>query len=248
MTRVSAIIPARNEAASIGAVVDALLALRRPDGTPWVDEVVVANNDSSDGTREIAQAAGARVVDVPQHGYGQACWDAIQDAHGDMLLFVDGDGAADPADSPALLQALESGLDLAIGTRQFPDAGSMSASQILGNALACALIRGIWGVKTTDLGPHRAIWRDAFDRIAMQDRSFGWTVEMQLRAHLLHMRVAEVPVAWHARTGGVSKISGTLRGVLGAGFGILGMVFRLWLNEQRRVELLLAPPASRESV
>jgi glycosyltransferase involved in cell wall biosynthesis len=232
---VSAIIPARNEEASIGAVVRALLQLLRPDGSPWVHEVIVANNGSTDGTAIAARAAGATVIYVAAPGYGQACWEATRVACGDALLFVDGDGAADASDCPALLSALEAGCDLAIGTRLQPDPGSMTASQVFGNALACALIRWVWGAKTTDLGPHRAVSRAAFDRIAMQDRGFGWTVEMQVRAHLLKMAVVEVPVAWRARTGGVSKISGTLRGVVGAGCGILGMVFRLWRNEQTRV-------------
>lgn len=232
---VSAIIPARNEEDSIAAVVGALLQLVRPDGSPWVHEVIVANNGSSDGTATAARAAGATVIYVATPGYGQACWDASRVAGGDTLLFVDGDGAADARDSPALLTALEAGADLAIGTRIQPDPGSMTASQVFGNAFACALIRWVWGAKTTDLGPHRAVSRAAFDRVAMQDRGFGWTVEMQVRAHLLKMAVVEVPVAWRSRTGGVSKISGTLRGVVGAGCGILGMVFRLWRNEQTRV-------------
>jgi hypothetical protein len=99
-----------------------------------------------------------------------------------------------------------------------------------------------------DLGPHRAIRREAFDALDMQDRSFGWTVEMQVRAHALGLRVAECPVRWHARTGGVSKISGTLRGVFGAGVGILGMIARLWWRERRRPHLAAtSPPAPKTS-
>ena len=208
----------------------------------------MADNGSHDGTDTQARMAGATVVPVARLGYGQACWSASQVARGSVLLFVDGDGAADAADSPHLLHAVESGCELVIGVRHQPDAQSMSASQIFGNGLACALIRGLWGVQTSDLGPHRAIQRQAFDRIAMQDRGFGWTVEMQVRAHLLGLRVAEVNVAWRVRTAGVSKISGTVRGVIGAGIGILGMVFSLWRREKVRVVPALQSQASRKSV
>ena len=236
LKRVSAIVPARNEEETIGAVVAALLRQMRPDGSPWVDEVIVADNGSTDRTTSVALAAGAHVVYVDAPGYGQACWAATQVANGDALLFVDGDGAADAGDCPVLLGALESGVDMAIGVRANPDPNSMTTAQVFGNALACVLIRWVWGANITDLGPHRAIKRTAFDRIAMQDRGFGWTVEMQVRAHLLKIPVAEVVVTWRARAGGVSKISGTLRGVVGAGCGILGMVFQLWKNEQKRVD------------
>jgi glycosyltransferase involved in cell wall biosynthesis len=231
---ISAIVPARNEAACITAVVRDLLALRAADGLPLLLEVVVADNGSSDGTATLARAAGARVVDVPRPGYGQACWDAVQASTGDWLLFVDGDGAADPADAPALLSALGRGTQLAVGVRHDVARGAMSAPQWLGNRLACTLMRLIWQMPAQDLGPHRAITRTAFDAMDLRDRSFGWTVEMQVRAQVLGLRVEQLPVRWRVRAGGVSKISGTWRGVLGAGIGILGMISRLWWREQRR--------------
>ena len=232
--RVSAIVPARNEAECIEAVVRGLLQLRRAAQQRSIFEVVVADNGSTDGTGQVARAAGARVVEVPQPGYGQACWEAVQASGGDVLLFVDGDGAADPQDAPALLAALADGADLVIGLRQYPDVGAMSAPQRFGTALACALMRWIWRMPATDLGPYRAIRRSAFDALDMRDRSFGWTVEMQVRAHVLGLRVAAHPVQWHARSAGASKISGTLRGVVGAGIGILGMIARLWWREMWR--------------
>jgi glycosyltransferase involved in cell wall biosynthesis len=236
--RVSAIVPARNEALCINAVIQGLLQLRTPAGQPLIFEVLVADNGSTDATGLVARHAGATVIEVPRPGYGQACWAAVQASHGDVLLFVDGDGAADPQDAPALLapieDAIEGAVDLVIGLRQRPDAGAMSPPQRFGNALACALMRWIWRMPATDLGPYRAIRRAAFDALDMQDRSFGWTVEMQVRAHVLGLRVAQVPVRWHARTAGVSKISGTLRGVFGAGVGILGMIARLWWRERQR--------------
>ncbi len=231
---VSAIVPARNEQECIQAVVSSLLALRHADGQALIDEVVVADNGCTDDTAGRARDAGARVVAVPQAGYGRACWDAVQAAHGEVLLFVDGDGAADAADAPALIDAIAGGAQLAIGVRHAPDAGAMTSAQRFGNALACLLMRCLWRMPVADLGPHRAIRRDAFDALDMQDRSFGWTVEMQVRAHVLGLRVAQLPVRWHARTAGVSKISGTLRGVVGAGVGILGMIARLWWRERQR--------------
>ena len=232
----TAIVPARNEAPCIGAVVRGLLALTSPGGAPLLHEVVVADNGSTDNTAQIARQAGARVVPVPRPGYGQACWAAVQACDGDVLLFVDGDGAADPADAPALLAAAATGADLVVGVRHAPDTGSMTAAQRFGNALACGLMRTVWRMPASDLGPYRALRRDAFDALDLQDRSFGWTVEMQVRAHVLGLRVQEHPVRWHARTGGQSKISGTVRGVVGAGFGILGMIARLWWQERRRAD------------
>jgi hypothetical protein len=236
--RVSAIVPARDEAPCIAAVVAALLAQRDSRGAPLLDEVIVADNGSTDGTAQIARSAGARTLFVAQAGYGRACWDAVQTSTAEVLLFVDGDGAADAHDAHALLAAIDAGADMAIGVRVAPAAGAMSAPQIFGNGLACALMRWIWRMPVQDLGPHRAIRRSAFDALDMQDRSYGWTVEMQVRAHQLHQRVVDVPVAWHARAGGQSKVSGTVRGVWGAGVGILGMITRLWWRERQR------PPAS----
>ncbi len=231
---VSAIVPARNEALCIAAVVRGLLAQRSTHGEPLVLEVVVADNGSSDGTAAIARAAGARIVDVPQPGYGQACWEAIHASRGDVLLFVDGDGAASPHEAGAVLAGMAHGADLVVGVRHTIEPGAMTATQRFGNGLACLLMRSIWRMPAADLGPYRAIRRTAFDALDMQDRAFGWTVEMQVRAHVLGLRVSQVPVTWHARTAGVSKISGTLRGVLGAGVGILGMIARLWWRERRR--------------
>ncbi len=237
---VSAIVPARNEAPCIAAVVRGLLALRSAHGEPLIHEVVVADNGSSDDTARIAREAGARVVDAPLRGYGQACWQAVCVSTGEVLLFVDGDGAADPDDAGELLDELARGADLVIGDRHQPDAGAMTAAQHFGNGLACLLMRIIWRIPVTDLGPYRAIWRDAFDALDMRDRGFGWTVEMQVRAHLSGLRVSQIPVKWHARAGGESKISGTLSGVASAGVGILGMVACLWWRERRGPALTAA--------
>ncbi|WP_085315344.1 glycosyltransferase family 2 protein [Derxia lacustris] len=232
--RVSAIVPARNEEACIGAVVTGLLACVAADGGPLIDEVVVADNGSTDATAAVALAAGARVLTVPRPGYGEACWHAVQASRGEVLIFVDGDGAADPADARWLLGAIDAGAELAVGLRLTPDPGALTAAQRWGNALACWLMRLIWQVPAADLGPYRALRRTAFDRLDMRDRAYGWTVEMQVRAHRLGLCTVQLPVAWRARAGGVSKISGSLRGVVGAGCGILGMIGRLWLRELAR--------------
>jgi glycosyltransferase involved in cell wall biosynthesis len=241
---VSAVVPARDEAPCIAAVVRELCALRTAQGAPLLMEVIVADNGSTDDTARIATDAGARVIHVSQAGYGRACWEAVAASRGSVLLFVDGDGAADPTDAPALLDAITHGAALAIGVRQAPDAGAMTLTQRFGNGLACFLMRCLWRMPVADLGPHRAIRRDAFDALDMRDRSFGWTVEMQVRAHVLGLRVAQCPVRWHARTGGVSKISGTLRGVVGAGAGILGMIACLWWRERQRPRLAPTPSAT----
>lgn len=231
---VTAIVPARNEAACIATVVQGLLAQRNAQGAPLLHEVLVADNGSSDGTADIARQHGARVIHVAQAGYGRACWDAAQASRADVLLFVDGDGAADPTQAALLLAHIERGADMVIGNRLHPDPGAMTFTQRWGNALACALMRLIWRVPAADLGPYRAIRRKAFDALDLRDRAFGWTVEMQVRAHRVGLRVAQCPVSWHARIGGQSKISGTWRGVFGAGLGILGMILRLWLQERQR--------------
>lgn len=230
----TAIVPARNEAACIGEVVSGLLRQTHVHGLPLIDDVVVADNGSSDGTARAARIAGATVVDVPPPGYGRACFEAAQASSGEVLLFVDGDGAADPADAASLLAAIAGGADLAIGIRTQPELGAMSVTQRFGNALACALMRALWGMPAVDLGPYRAIRRSAFEQLDMRDRAFGWTAEMQVRAHLLGLRVAQRPVAWRARRSGRSKISGTLLGVMRAGCGILGVIAALWWRERRR--------------
>ena len=232
--RVTAIVPARNEAECIAIVVLGLIGQRDAQGQPLLHEVLVVDNGSSDGTGDIARRCGARVIEVAQAGYGRACWEAVQASVGDVLLFVDGDGAADPHEAHQLLTAIQRGADLVIGVRERAAPGAMTPPQRWGNALACALMRMIWGVPARDLGPYRAIRRGAFDALHMRDRAYGWTVEMQVRAHRIGLRVAQCPVSWHARIAGQSKISGTLRGVFGAGVGILGMIARLWLQERQR--------------
>lgn len=231
---VSAIVPARDEQGSISQVVLDLVALRWSNGRRVVDEVIVVDNGSTDDTSRLARAAGASVVSVPIAGYGRACWQGAQTARGQILLFVDGDGAAVAEEAQLLLSPLLGGDDLVIGHRVHPDPGAMSWPQRFGNAMACLLMRLLWSMPDRDLGPFRAIRSSAFRKLEMQDRGFGWTVEMQVRAHRLGLQVTHVPVAWRARTTGRSKVGGSLRGVLQAGFGILGVIWDIWLHERER--------------
>jgi glycosyltransferase involved in cell wall biosynthesis len=229
--RVSAVIPAYNEAQSIGLVVSGLKSLKDESGAPLVHEIIVADNNSTDSTAIVGLEAGASVVFVRKRGYGNACFQACKVASGNVLLFVDGDHTADLSQVKLILDAIEQGATLSIGARSHARAGSLTAPQRFGNALACFLIRSIWRVPVTDLGPLRAIRRSAYELIAMQDRAFGWTIEMQIRAAQLQFNTVEVPVSWFPRYAGQSKVSGTISGVIGAGWGILSMIAKLKWRE-----------------
>lgn len=217
---VKIVIPARNEEGAIGAVVASVVN--------QVDAVVVADNGSTDSTAETAIAAGAQVVSVPEPGYGRACLAAIEAAGDhDILVFMDGDASDDPADLSALLKPILSDeADMVIGSRILGDCdpGALTVQQRFGNTLACKLMHLFWGYKFTDLGPFRAIRKTSYDQLKMQAPTYGWTVEMQVRALKQGLKCAEVPVHYRERIG-VSKISGTVRGVVLAGWYILGTIF-----------------------
>ncbi len=226
--KIIAIVPAYNEAPAIAEVVTHLCALLDESGAPMLAQVIVADNNSNDDTGLHAAAAGATVVRETRQGYGYACMAGIRMAFdADILLFVDGDHSVEYREIGSLLAPLYSGADLVIGARRHVDSGAMTFPQRFGNALACSLARWLWRVPMTDLGPLRAITRPALLQIDMQDMTFGWTIEMQLRAFELGQQVVEVPVSLHCRLGH-SKISGTIRGVVGAAIGIFAMIGRLW--------------------
>ena len=214
------VIPARNEEAAIGKVVSSVVN--------QVDAVIVADNGSTDTTAEVAAKAGAQVVSVPEAGYGRACLAAIHAAgYHDILVFMDGDASDDPNDLPKVLAPILSGeFDMVIGSRILGDCdpGSLTLPQRFGNTLACWLMNLFWGYRFTDLGPFRAIRKESYDGLKMQAPTFGWTVEMQVRALKQGLRCTEVPVHYRARIG-VSKISGTFKGVILAGWYILGTIF-----------------------
>jgi uncharacterized protein len=218
-TRIAVIIPALNEAQSIGKVISAL-----PE---WVDEIVVADNGSTDGTAEIAAHRGARVVLEPRRGYGSACLAAMAVVKNpDIVVFLDGDFSDYPEETGALVDPILSGqADMVIGsrTRGTREPGALTPQALFGNRLACGLIYLFWKVRYTDLGPFRAIRYDSLLRLNMRDPDYGWTVEMQVKAARQRLRVMEVPVSYRRRIG-KSKVSGTVKGVLGAGTKILGTI------------------------
>ncbi len=219
---IAVIIPVLNEAEALPKV---LASIPR-----WVAHVIVADNGSSDGSGDIARRAGAIVVEEPRRGYGSACLKAIgalpEDV--DVVVFMDGDASDDASAMSALVEPIRSGqADLVLGSRVqgTRERGALTPQQIFGNALACSLIRLIWGVRFTDLGPFRAIRRDALASLQMADPDYGWTVEMQVRAAKMRLRCREVPAHYRRRIGN-SKVSGTIRGVIGAGTKILYVIGR----------------------
>ena len=215
---VAAIIPALDEETAIGALLSEI------DPT-LVRDVVVGDNGSRDRTPEIARERGAVVVRVEERGYGAACAGALEKLAPDVdvIVFMDADGSDDPAEIPRLLEPIaQARADLVIGSRVLGsvDPGALTPQQRFGNWLATRLVARIYGHRYTDLGPFRAIRRDLLHRIGMRDRRYGWTVEMQIRALQVGGRVEEVPVRYRRRAGR-SKISGTVMGVIKAGWGIL---------------------------
>ncbi len=218
------IIPAFNEENSVGAVVREI-----PAG--WVAEVIVVNNNSNDQTAVMAARAGATVLHESTPGYGRACLCGMAYAQNrqqkpDIVVFLDADYSDYPTDLPDLLAPiLANTADLVIGSRALGqrEAGSMTPQQLVGNWLATRLIWWLYGVRFTDLGPFRAIRYQHLLALAMEDKTYGWTVEMQIKAAKAGLRCAEVPVRYRRRIGH-SKISGTVRGTLLAGYKILSTI------------------------
>jgi glycosyltransferase involved in cell wall biosynthesis len=219
--RIGVVIPALDEEQAIGSVI--------ADIPGWVDEIVVVDNGSHDGTAHAARAAGARVVTESERGYGAACQAGIRALSApDIIVFLDGDYSDRPQEMAALIDPIASGsADFVVGSRVRGKRGpgALAPHQRFGNWLACRLIRRIWGTTCSDLGPFRAIRADALYGLNLEDRAYGWTVEMQLRAAEKGLRYLEVPVSYRARIG-QSKISGTLRGSLLAGITILTLIAR----------------------
>jgi glycosyltransferase involved in cell wall biosynthesis len=227
---VALIIPALDEEHAIGALLEAI-------DRSVVRDVIVGDNGSRDATASVALARGAQVVRVEERGYGAACAGALSAISDDVdvVLFMDADGSDDPAEIPLVLAPILTGrADLAIGSRSLGivERGALTPQQRFGNWLATRMISLIYGHRYTDLGPFRAIRRELLDRIGMRDRRYGWTVEMQVRALQLGARVAEVPVRYRKRVG-KSKISGTVSGVIKAGWWIVFTILK-YSREGRR--------------
>ena len=223
---ISVVIPALNEEQPIAAVVHDCLT------TGLAGEVIVVDNGSTDRTAERARAAGARVVSEPKPGYGRACAAGVGalSPDCDVVVFLDGDGSDCPEFMPQLVEPIQRReQDFVIGsrTRGQRERGSMNFQQVFAGRVAGALLRLLYGVRYSDMGPFRAIRRDALEKLGMKEQTYGWNLEMQMRAARARLRILEVPVNHRCRTGGESKVSGTLRGTFVAGARIITTLFRV---------------------
>jgi glycosyltransferase involved in cell wall biosynthesis len=222
---IKVIIPAYNEEQSIALVLKDIPA-------HLITEAIVVNNNSTDNTVSMAQKAGATVLTELRRGYGQACLTGLdyikQNGGCDIVVFIDGDYSDHPDEMGAVLQPILNGsADMTIGcrTKSNREPGSMTPQQVFGNWLAVLLIRLLFRHRYSDLGPFRAITWQALEKINMQDTNYGWTVEMQVKAVKLGLRCADVPVHYRKRIG-VSKISGTIKGTILAGYKIIKTIFK----------------------
>jgi glycosyltransferase involved in cell wall biosynthesis len=224
MLHVAVIIPALNEEAALPRVLGDI-------PRPPVRRVVVADNGSTDRTATVAREHGAEVVHESERGYGAACLKALSHLAGDppdVVVFLDGDYSDHPSELGSLIEPIVAGqADMVIGSRARgrQEQGALSAQQRVGNAIACRVLRLLYGVSYTDLGPFRAIRWETLEALGMQDRNYGWTVEMQIKAAQRGVAYREVPVSYRRRIG-VSKVSGTVRGSVSAGAKILWLLGR----------------------
>lgn len=217
----SLIIPTYNEADNIGFVLASI-------GQEIDLEILVVDGGSTDQTVVIAKAAGAKVIHEPRSGYGQACATGAAAAEGEFIIFMDGDGADDPVFLPEILTPLlENKADIVLGSRMMGkiQTGAMPWHQYFGNWLSARMIGIIYGIKLSDLSPFRAVRRNKLMELNMQEFTYGWPTEMITKAARLNWRILEIPVDYHKRAGGKSKISGTLRGTVLATFHILKTIF-----------------------
>ena len=230
--RVSVVVPALNEAGAVGGVVREVLGTGFGSGAgegAWVvAECLVVDNGSTDGTAEVARAAGARVV-VSERGYGAACRAGAQAAVGEVLVFLDGDGADVVADMPRIVGPVVRGeADFVIGSRMRGrrEAGAMGVSQVFAGWLIGVLVERMYGFRYTDMGAFRAVRKDVLLGLGMTERTFGWNLEMQVRVLQRGLRVVEVGTDYRRRVAGESKVSGDLAASLKAGWRILGVLVR----------------------
>jgi glycosyltransferase involved in cell wall biosynthesis len=224
--RVSVIIPTHNEAQAIARVLADL-------PSDLTTEVIVVDSNSNDGTPEIAARMGARVVQEPRRGYGRACLTGLATANSpDVVVFLDGDYSDRPSELPILLAPIIEGrADITLGSR-LCSAGALPWHQVFGNRLAARLIGLLYGLEISDLGPFRAGRADVLRALALEETTYGWAVEMILKAALAGFRVVEVPVSYYPRIG-KSKISGTLKGTVGAAWFILSLIVRYYFRHRK---------------
>ncbi len=222
LPRIAVIIPALDEEAAIGGVV-------REVPRDLVVQVIVVDNGSVDRTAEVAQAAGARVIPEPMRGYGAACLAGAMAARdADILVFLDGDRSDDPSELPVVVRPILNGqADLVIGSRisGFPEEGALTSHQRFGNRLVTRMLRLLYGLKLTDIGPFRAIGADILRDLGMEHKTYGWPVEMIVKAAKKGYRVVNVPVSCRKRIGR-SKVAGTMKGSLLAGYHLLSTTVR----------------------
>jgi glycosyltransferase involved in cell wall biosynthesis len=228
--KVAVVIPTLNEAESIGGVI---AALRRP----LVDQIIVADGGSTDDTLQIACRAGAEVIAVGS-GYGRACLAGAKAAtDAGVLVFLDGDGADDPGAIEEMVSVLRSGsYDFVIGsrTRGKREAFSMAGHQILAGVVIGLLIRALYGVRYTDMGAFRAIHRADLLQLGMREMTYGWNLEMQMRAARAGLRIIEIPVSYRRRSGGLSKVAGSLRGSIKAAARIVATFLRVAMETKSK--------------
>jgi len=222
--QVALILPALNEEASLPATLQGFAGR-------GIREILVVDNGSTDRTAEVSAAHGARVVHEPRRGYGQACLSGIAALSPEITIvsFADADGTDAPEDFPRLITPIaQNAADLVLGSRiaGVREAGALTPQQHFGNVLATRLMRLLHGARYSDLGPYRAIRRTALAALQMQDTNYGWTIEMQIKAHRHGLRIQEFPTAYGKRRGGQSKISGTLRGTINAGGKIIWTILK----------------------
>lgn len=225
-SHIKVIIPALNEQDSICSVIEDL-------PKDLISEIIVVDNGSSDRTADTAKKCGATILQEEQKGYGRACLKGIDylvrsDENTEIVVFLDGDHSDHSEELSMVIEPIiNAGADFVIGSRELGkrDPGSMTFPQIFGNRLSTFLIKHLYGVKFTDLGPFRAIRFDKLIQLGMEDKNYGWTVEMQLKAAKIGLKCVEVPVSYRKRIG-KSKVSGTVKGTFMAGYKILWTIFK----------------------
>ena len=228
MTKIAVIIPAFNEARSIGQVVAAL--------PKKVDQIIVADNASTDATAKIAREHGAVVVHEKKKGYGYACLKGVaflEDDPPEIVVFLDGDYSDYPEDLETLVDPiLKEAVVFSLGARdkKLRERGALTPQQVFGNGLACFLMRWLYKSRFTDLGPFRAIRWETLQSLEMQDKTYGWTVEMQLKILRRKLPYIEIPVRYRKRIG-VSKVSGTVKGTLMAGYKIISWIGKFYFSK-----------------